>query len=69
MEKVLDCVKGLGPAFGNVFARLAFELLPSLFPKPGLIAVDRLLGDEDDGVVDDFGQNDAPVGDIEFLPH
>jgi hypothetical protein len=69
MEEVLDRIKSHGPAFGYIPAGLGFELLPLLLPKPGLVAVDRFLGDKDDGVIDDFGQDDAPVGDSEFFPH
>jgi hypothetical protein len=69
MEEILDGVKGYRPAFGNVPAGLGFELLPFFLPKPSLVAVDHLLGDEDDGVIDDFRQDDAPVSDIEFFPH
>ncbi|MBE0710977.1 MAG: hypothetical protein IH583_01245 [Candidatus Aminicenantes bacterium] len=69
MEEILCGIKRHGPAFGNVPAGLGFELLPFLLPKPGLIAVDRFLGDENDGVIDDLGQDDAPVSDFELFPH
>jgi hypothetical protein len=69
MEQVLCGIERHGPAFGNVPAGFGFELLPPLFPKPSLVAVDRFLGNEDDGVIDDFRQDDAPVSDIEFFPH
>jgi hypothetical protein len=69
MEEVLDGIKRHRPALGNVPASLGFELLPSFLPEPGLVSVDRLLGDEDDAVIDDLGQNDAPVLDAQLFPH
>jgi hypothetical protein len=69
MEEILGGIKRHGPAFRNVPSGLGFELLPFLLPKPGLVAVDRFLGDENDGVIDDLGQDDAPVGDFELFPH
>jgi hypothetical protein len=69
MEKVLDGLECLGPALGDVAPGLGLELLPPFLPEPGLVSVDRLLGDEDDGVIDDFRQDDAPFFDAELFPH
>jgi len=69
MEEVLDGIKRLGPATGDVFFRLGLELLPFLLPEPGLVAVDRLLGDKHNGIIDDLRQNDAPLLESELSPH
>jgi hypothetical protein len=69
MEEVLDGFEGLGPAFDNIAAGLSLELLPPFLPEPGLVPVDGFLGNKDDSVIDDLGQDDAPVCDPEFFPH
>jgi len=69
MEKVLDGVERLCPAFGDVTLGLSFEPLPPLLPEPGLAPVDHILGDKDDGVIDDLRQDDAPFFDAELSPH
>jgi len=54
MEEVLDGIECLRPARGDILLGVGLELLPSVFPEPGLVPVHYLLGDQDDSIVDDL---------------